>query len=198
MDLILEQNEFRKPLENVPMAYLQLDTGVDPISRTIYWDNDVTDMLPFYIKQRINLIAQHTGDSTTPINLYLNTPGGDGDASFGVLDVMRTAEMPINVIATGITMSAGVIIMLGATGKRISYKNTRFMFHQLWGSNSGKLSDIENTTAEYKSLQEKVFKLFVEKTAKKDIKYWKRFGMKADKYFSADEALELGIIDEIW
>lgn len=198
MNFIVEHNEFKKPLENVPMAYLQLETGVDPITRSIYWDNEVSEMLPFFIKQRIELISQFTNDDTTPINFYLSTVGGNAESAFGVVDILEKAKMPVNIIVNAVNMSAGVIILLGATGKKISYKNTRFMLHQVSSASQGKLDEIETTTAEIKAIQERIYKFLVAKTKKDDIKFWKKLAGKSDKYFDANFALELGIIDEIW
>jgi ATP-dependent Clp protease protease subunit len=197
MSIILEHNIFKKPLESVPMAYLQLETMVDSVYRNIYWDDSITDMLPFFMKQRINLIAQQTDDETTPINFYLNSQGGDVYAAMGVVDVIKTAKMPINIIGCGNIMSAAVFILIAATGKKTAYKSTRFMLHTIWGGTQGKLSEVEITAVEMKTMQNKIFELLVEHTKQPDIKFWRKFGEKADKYFDTNSALELGIIDEL-
>ena len=131
-----------------------------------------------------------------PIKIYIDSHGGRAYQCLGLLGLMKNSRVPIHTIVTGVAASAGFLISI--TGhKRFSYKTSTFMYHQIAGSDWGKLKEREDHLMEARRLQKIVEKHTMEHTkiTKKRIK--EVFEKKIDWYMNAKEALEYGVIDEI-
>jgi ATP-dependent Clp protease, protease subunit len=131
-----------------------------------------------------------------PIKLFINSPGGDADAGFGIFDVIRFIESPVKVISAGLTASAAVIVLLACPKeRRLSLPNSRFLIHQPSTGIRGSAADIQIEASEILKLREKGDKLISDETGqsiervKKDThrNYW----------MSASEAKEYGLIGKV-
>lgn len=130
------------------------------------------------------------------INLYLSTFGGSVYDGFGLHDIIKKSETPIDVYCVGKIMSAGVFIMLGAKN-RYAYENTTFMIHQVSGWAIGETERIKESLEECERLNDKMFSIITENTNISMGKLEEIKTMKKDWYISAQEALELGLITKI-
>ena len=113
---------------------------------------------------------------------------------------MRTVreDCEISTLGLGKVMSAGVLLLAAGTkGKRRIGKNCRVMLHGVSAGQHGNISDLENEMAEAKWTQERLVICLSEETkmTKKHIK--KLLAKRMNVYLTADEAVELGIADEI-
>jgi len=139
-------------------------------------------------------------DAWKPIKMIVSTQGGSAHEMFSIYDTMTWVrkDCEIETIGLGKVMSAGVLILASGTkGKRKIGKNCRVMIHPVAGGAVGDLQDIENDIQEIKWLQKQYIKCLADETnltAKKIRAIIKR---KINCYFSAEEAVELGIADEI-
>lgn len=129
-----------------------------------------------------------------PIKIFINSPGGDLDATLAFIALVNISKTPIWTINTCWAASAaGLILMAGH--KRFSLPNTTCLIH----SGSGQLGGSYEQTAEqmknYKNLIDKMRDFILSKT-KIDTKLFKKNSQK-DWYIYTDEMLELGIIDEV-
>jgi ATP-dependent Clp protease, protease subunit len=131
-----------------------------------------------------------------PIKLFINSPGGDADAGFGIFDVIRFIESPVTVISAGLTASAAVIVLLACPKeRRLSLPNSRFLIHQPSTGIRGSAADIQIEASEILKLREKGDKLISDETGqplervKKDThrNYW----------MSATEAKEYGLVGKV-
>lgn len=129
-----------------------------------------------------------------PITVYLNSVGGDVRQAMALYDLLSTSNCEIIGIVVGNCYSATPLI-LQACKKRLATPNSEFMLHQ--GSfnceavhGSEMKSVFEADLADNKKHNGIVF------AKSKNPKKLKRY-LKAGKYFSADEAVELGLIDGI-
>jgi ATP-dependent Clp protease, protease subunit len=136
-----------------------------------------------------------------PISLMISTHGGAASDMFSILDVMdmikkRTCDIETHGI--GKVMSAGVpILAAGTPGKRKVGKNCRIMLHNVLAGTGGTIFSMENELEEIKWVQERYIEClaFYTKLTKSRIK--KLLKTQKDVYISAEEAIKMGIADEI-
>jgi len=135
-----------------------------------------------------------------PIKMYISTHGGSAHDMFAIYDVMNLVQKDCEIETYGIgkIMSAGVLILAAGTkGKRKIGANCRVMIHPVNAASMGDIHDIENDTKEIKVLQKQYVKSLSEKTNMTE-KYVKSLiRKKVNTYFSAEDAVRLGIVDEI-
>lgn len=131
-----------------------------------------------------------------PIKFYIQSYGGDIYGMWALVDIMLDSKTPIYTYCTGYAMSAGLIIFL-AGHKRFVSKHATLLYHQMSGFRSGKYQDLVEDREEMDHLQETIEEYVVSRTklTKKDLKKIRE--TKRDVYYHADEAIELGIADEI-
>jgi len=132
-----------------------------------------------------------------PITVYLNTPGGAIVDGLAMFDLIRRANQTheVNVVATGACMSMGVIV-LQAGAKRAATPNAYFLLHELHTVQSGSLGQLKDSQQHAEKLQNHLNSLLAQRTGLSEKKLEKLFSRK-DLYLNAEEALELGLIDEI-
>ena len=129
------------------------------------------------------------------LNLNINSFGGDTYAMFGLVDKMRSLPVKVNTICLGTCMSAGAVILAAGTGTRKAHKHSSIMVHDGQVGIQEKVADFQRASEHFKDLTDRCNKLMAEVT-KKDFEYWENIN-KFDSYLTAEQALEVGIIDEI-
>jgi len=130
------------------------------------------------------------------IFMYVNSPGGSVTAGFGIIDTMNYIKPDIATICMGQAASMGALILsCGAKGKRSSLNNSRIMIHQPLGGFSGQASDFEIHANEILKIKNKLNKILAKNTGK-SLKTIEK-DTNRDHFFSADEALKYGIIDQV-
>lgn len=133
-----------------------------------------------------------------PILFVINSPGGSVDAGFAVWDQVQLITSPIHTLVTGLAASMGSVLSLCAVkGKRFATKNARIMIHQpsIGGMVRGQATDLEIQAKEIIKTKEQLVELYVEKSGRtqKDIEK----ALDRDKWLTAEEAKEFGLIDSI-
>jgi ATP-dependent Clp protease protease subunit len=131
-----------------------------------------------------------------PIELYINSYGGDLYAALGAISVIESASTPVHTIVTGSAMSAGFLISISGK-RRFAMGNSTFMYHQLSSYAWGKMKDIEEHTIEAKRLQDLMESIVMSRTnlTRKFLK--ESYTKKEDMYFDAISAFKSGIVDEV-
>ena len=136
-----------------------------------------------------------------PINMYVSTHGGVASDMFSILDVMDSIKLntcDINTFGIGKVMSAGVpILAAGTKGKRKIGKNCRIMLHSVMAGTGGTIFSMENELEEIKWIQDSYIETLARYTKMTKTKIKKMLKTQRDVYISAEEAIELGIADEI-
>ena len=173
----------------------QLGTLVDYNDSIIFINDDITDHTLTDLIIRIRNLLQNRTDKTSPINLMINSPGGDVHEMFAIIDYIESLDVKVNTICRGKAFSAAAIILACGTGSRMMSKRSTVMLHQSSSFLGGKMSDITAYLDNVRNLESSIYKILAEKT-NKDAQYWK-IQMKSDMYLTADKAKELGLIDEI-
>ena len=173
----------------------QLGTLLDYDDSVIFINDEITDhtLTDFIIRMRS--LLHHRINKSAPINLMINSPGGDIYEMFGIIDYIESLDVKVNTICRGRAFSAAAIILTCGTGTRMISKRSTVMFHQSSSFLGGKMSDITAYLDNVKSLETIIYGMLAEKS-KKDEEWWKN-KMRSDTFFTAAELLEIGVIDEI-
>ncbi len=134
------------------------------------------------------------------LNFIVSTWGGSAADMFAIYDTMRMVrkDCEIHTLGLGKVMSAGVLLLASGTkGKRQIGQNCRLMLHGVSAGQHGNISDLENEMAEAKWTQGRLVSCLSKETkmTKKHIK--KLLAKRMNVYLTAEEAVELGIADEI-
>lgn len=135
-------------------------------------------------------------DSSAPITMYINSPGGSVYDGLAIYDTMQYVSCPITTICTGMAASmASILLCAGAKGNRYALPHSRVMIHQPMGGVSGQASDIEITAKEILKLKDELFQIIADHSGK-TLEEVRQDGDR-DHWLTAQEALEYGMIDEI-
>ncbi len=135
-------------------------------------------------------------DPKADIQMFINSQGGNIYAGMAIIDTMNYIKPNISTIAVGVAASFGAIILTcGTKGKRFALPNSKILIHQPLGGVEGQASDIEINAKEILSLKEKLNKILSKQTGQ-NIKQIEK-DVDRDKYFTAEEAKEYGLIDKV-
>jgi len=130
------------------------------------------------------------------IYLYINSPGGVVSSGLAIYDTMQYLKAPINTICMGMAASMGSFLLAaGLKGKRSALPHSRIMIHQPSGGAQGTAADIEIQAREILYLRAKLNGLYAQHTGQA-IETIER-DMDRDRFMSAEEAKEYGIIDSV-
>jgi len=131
-----------------------------------------------------------------PIQMFINSQGGIITAGMAILDTMNYVKCDISTIAVGLAASMGSILLAnGKKGQRFALPNSKIHIHQPLGGAEGQASDIAIAAEEILKNRTMLYEFLAEKTGKniKDIEK----DADRDKYFTAKEAKEYGLIDKV-
>ncbi|MDH5490988.1 MAG: ATP-dependent Clp endopeptidase proteolytic subunit ClpP [Myxococcales bacterium] len=147
-----------------------------------------------------SIIAQmlflESEDPDKEITLYVNSPGGVITAGLAIYDTMQHVRCPVSTVCLGQAASmAAWILAAGSTGLRRALPNSRVMIHQPLGGIRGQATDIEIHAREIIQLRERMNQILAAHTGQ-DVKRIKN-DTERDRYLSAAEAKEYGIIDQV-
>ena len=142
------------------------------------------------------LLHLESEDPDKDISLYVNSPGGVVYSGLAIYDTMQFVHCDVQTICFGVAMSMGSLILTGGTkGKRMALPNARILNHQPSGGFEGQSSDIEIHARETLSIRKRLEELYA-KHSGQDIAQIHE-DMERDRFFSAAEAKEYGLIDHV-
>ena len=136
-----------------------------------------------------------------PFEFVISTLGGNAQEMFGLHDLMRVIrdDCDIHTVGLGKVFSAGTLLLASGTkGKRRIGKNCRVMIHAVLGGNHGSIHNLENEMDEIRWTQDRYIEAMVEETNMSKAHLKRILNRKVNAYFTAEEAVELGIADIIF
>lgn len=160
--------------------------------RIIMLTGEIDERKTQQLLKALMLLSQQ--DPVRHITIYISTYGGDMYEMNAMYDSMRLVKCPIHTIGIGKVMSAGVLL-LAAGDRRSLTENTSVMMHQVSSEVYGTVNDVSIEFKHTKALQDSMYKLYSKYTGR-PIKQLEQ-DLKSDKYLTAQEALDYGIVDEI-
>lgn len=131
-----------------------------------------------------------------PIKIYIDSFGGAVYQVAGLMGIMEHSKTPIHTIVTGAAMSAGFLILISGH-KRFAYKYATPLYHSVSHIMSGTVQQLDEKLDETKRLQKFIENITLKRTKIKKDKLKEIKKSKVDWYMTPEEALELGVIDEI-
>lgn len=171
--------------------------GADVVAALLYLEN--TSHVPV-LKEPSNPESEEVIVARS-ISMMLSTHGGSAADMFSILDVMdmvKSRTCDIETFGIGKVMSAGVpILAAGTKGKRKVGRNCRIMLHNVMAGTGGTIFSMENELEEIKWVQERYIETLASYTKLTPSKIKKLLKAQRDVYISAEEAIKMGIADEI-
>ena len=143
------------------------------------------------------LLFLEADDPDKDIFLYINSPGGSVYDGLGIFDTMQHVKPDIHTVCVGLAASMGAFLLCaGAKGKRSSLLHSRIMIHQPLGGARGQASDIRIQADEILFIKDKLNKELSDRTGQPIERI--REDTDRDFYMSPSEAIEYGIIDNVF
>ena len=141
-----------------------------------------------------DFISEIKGLKDMPINLRINSLGGDVFDGMAMYNVIKRRESKTTVYIEGIAASIATIIALGAD-EVIMAENSLFMIHNAWGGTSGEAKDMRKTAETLDKITSELTDIYVKKTG---LSYDALAEMMDEEsWLNAQEAFDLGFIDTI-
>ena len=143
------------------------------------------------------LLCLQSMDAERQISMYINSPGGSFTALTAIYDTMRYIKPDIQTVCLGQAASAAAVILAAGTkGKRLALPNSRILIHQpATEGGYGQSSDLEIQAKEILRIRELMEKMLADDTGQGVDKVSR--DIERDKYLTAQEAVEYGIVDDI-
>ena len=135
-------------------------------------------------------------DPKKDIHIYINSPGGSVTAGLAIYDTMQFITCDVNTYCIGICASMGAVLLTAGTkGKRFCLPNSHVMIHQVSGGAQGTAMDVERTVGFMYDLNDRLHGILANHTGKekKDLIN----DAARDKYMSAQEASDYGLVDKV-
>jgi ATP-dependent Clp protease protease subunit len=152
-----------------------------------------TEMANTIIAQLLFLEKENSKED---IQMFINSYGGEITAGMAIIDTMNYVKCDISTIAVGLAASMGTVLLVSGTkGKRFALPNSKIHIHQPIGGVHGQASDIAIEAEEIIKTREALYKILASRTGKTAKQIEK--DADRDKYFTAKEAKEYGIIDKV-
>lgn len=165
-------------------------------TRKVLIFGDINDRLARDVCSRLLLLADRDTDS--PIDIYINSPGGHVESGDTIHDMVRFIrnDVRINMIGTGWVASAGAHIFLaGPKDRRFCLPNTRFLLHQPAGGARGMAADIEIEAREILRMRERLVRIISEETGQPVERINK--DINRNHWMTAEEAIDYGMVTGI-
>ena len=175
---------------------------VDPYTklfeeRIIFLGTPITDDIANAVMAQ--LLCLQSMDAERQVSIYLNSPGGSFTALTAIYDTMNYIKPEVQTVCLGQAASAAAVILAaGAKGKRLALPNSRILIHQpsMSGDGSyGQSSDLEIQAREIMRIRTQMEQMLADNTGQDIEKV--RADVERDKFLTAAEAVEYGIIDDI-
>lgn len=144
------------------------------------------------------LVAQLLGldaESDEPVQLYIDSPGGDTFGMFAIHDTIQLMAAPVHTTCVGLAASAGAFLLATGTGIRAATPNARIMLHQPLGRGGGSAVDIKILAEQFTELRARMERILAERTGQ-PLEQIHR-DTDRDFWLSAEQARDYGVVDEV-
>lgn len=192
----------REAMQLVPMVIEQSSRGERSFDiysrllreRIIFLNGEVNDTVSALVCAQ--LLFLEAENPKKPIHLYINSPGGVVTSGLAMYDTMRFIRAPVHTLCMGTARSMGsFLLMAGEPGARVALPNASILIHQPSGGFQGQASDMLIHAEEILKTKQRMTRLYAEH-CKRPYDEFER-AMDRDRFMTAEEALEWGLIDRI-
>lgn len=164
--------------------------------RIVMLNGPVEDHMANLIVAQLLFLESENPDKD--INLFINSPGGVVTAGMSIYDTMQFIKPDVATFVMGQACSMGSLLaQAGAAGKRHMLPNARHMIHQPSGGARGQATDMQIQVEEILKMKKSLTEIYVKHNSEGKTFEQLSSDMERDKFMSAEEALEYGLIDKI-
>lgn len=162
--------------------------------RIIFLGTPIDDQVANVIVAQLLYLSKE--DPERPIQMYINSPGGQIYAGLAIFDTMQMIPNKISTVAVGVTASFGTVLLTAGTkGQRYALPHATIHMHQPLGGAQGQASDIEIQAREILRLKTRLNEIMSNATGKslEAIQH----DTERDFYLDAAQAVEYGLVDQV-
>ncbi len=183
---IIEKTQFGERVYDIYSRLLE--------ERIIFMGTQINDSIANSVIAQLLFLEKQ--DSKKDIILYVNSPGGQVSSTMAMYDTMQYISPDVSTVCLGMAASGGaIILMAGKKGKRYALPHSEIMIHQPLGGTEGQATDIAIHAEHIIRMKDMLNEMIARHTGQKIAKV--KVDTERDKFLSADEALEYGLIDKI-
>lgn len=177
------------------ISYVSADTLLLD-ERKVFLEGDISPEMAFDFMKKMMVLVKK--DATSPIKVIINSCGGDINAGLLIYDVIQNCTCDVDLYCSGRALSMGALLLAcGKKGHRFILEHSEVMLHEplLGGGVSGSCSSLLSISERLMQTKKVILDLLVKhtknnyETLEKAIAY--------DHYFSAQEAIDFDLCDEI-
>lgn len=162
--------------------------------RIIFLGTPIIDQVANLIVAQLLWLARE--DPEREIQMYINSPGGQIYAGFGIYDTMQQIPAPVSTVAVGLTASFGTVLLAAGThGRRFALPTATVHLHQPLGGVQGQAADIEIQAKEILRLRERLNEVLAHHTGQPVEKIAE--DTDRDIYLTPQKAMEYGLVDDV-
>ncbi len=163
--------------------------------RIIFLGTEINDVVANTVVAQMLFLEYEDPDKD--ILLYINSPGGSVTAGLAIYDVIQYVKPDVQTICVGSAFSMGALLLAAGTkGKRFILPHGKVMLHQPSGGAGGQSSDIQIHAREIVKTKRELNQILAKCTGKDEAQIEK--DTDRDRYMSAVEAVDYGIVDEVF
>ncbi|EMA6341690.1 Clp protease ClpP [Bacillus cytotoxicus] len=157
-------------------------------SKNYWWDEDVVTAKEF--KKQLDSLG-----NVETINVYINSPGGDVFTGQAIHSMLKRHDAHVNVYVDGLAASiASVIAMAGNTIHMP--RNAMLMIHNPWTFAFGNAKDFRKTADDLDKIRDSILETYLSQSPEMNRDELINL-LDNETWLTAQEALDLGLIDEI-
>lgn len=192
----------RDAMQLVPMVVEQSSRGERSFDiysrllreRIIFLNGEVNDGIAALVCAQ--LLFLEAENPKTPIQFYINSPGGVVTSGLAIYDTMQYIRAPVHTVCMGTARSMGsFLLMAGEPGHRAALPNASLHVHQPLGGFQGQASDILIHAEEMRQTKNRMIRLYAEHCGRSDEEVERT--LDRDRFMTPEAALAFGLIDRI-
>ena len=163
--------------------------------RIVFLGGEIDDNVANLVVAQLLFLEMEDPDAD--ISLYINSPGGSVTAGMAIYDTMQYIKPQVRTVCIGMAASMGAfLLMAGEKGKRLALPNSEVMIHPPLGGAQGQATDVQIRAEWLLKTKVKMTQMMADMTGQPIDKV--KADVERDYFMSAREALDYGIIDEIY
>jgi ATP-dependent Clp protease, protease subunit len=180
-----EKEQVRRPEDALAERFLK--------TRTILLTGEINKELGERVIRQLLLLESLSAD---PINVFIDSPGGDVDAGFAIFDMIRFVKAPVRILGMGLVASAAALILLAVPKeRRFALPHSQYLIHQPLSGIRGVATEIEIHARELEKTRARINLIIAEATGQTVERVEK--DTDRDYWMNAEEAQVYGLISKI-
>lgn len=180
--------------ENRPPMFTEQARAQLLFNRVVVLDGVLDDDNGMLLVSQLMMLA--TEEPEEDIAFWIHSPGGSVPSMHAIRDVMRLIPCDVATLAVGLACSAGQFLLTSGTkGKRFALPHARILMHQGSAGIGGSAVEVEVQANDLRYTRDVTLGLIAEDTGQSVERIFE--DSLHDRWYSADEALDYGFIDQI-